>query len=220
MSLWLPHGQEPSEPLDLLPGLLRSPLTIQWIIVFNIPVFQWTENARVTDADLRMKTANCIVETMGPEDWEAVKQIYEEGIATRNATVETDAPAWERWDSSHRSDCRLVAKDHDQIVGWAALSPVSVRDAYSGVAEVSVYVAEHFRGNGAGKLLLDSLVSSSELSGVWTLQAMIFVENEASIALHTSCGFRSVGTRERIGCLYGHWRDTLLMERRSDTIGY
>ncbi|MCH2674263.1 MAG: GNAT family N-acetyltransferase [Chloroflexota bacterium] len=167
-----------------------------------------------------MKTANCIVETMGPEDWEAVKQIYEEGIATRNATVETDAPAWERWDSSHRSDCRLVAKDHDQIVGWAALSPVSVRDAYSGVAEVSVYVAEHFRGNGAGKLLLDSLISSSELSGVWTLQAMIFVENEASIALHTSCGFRSVGTRERIGCLYGHWRDTLLMERRSDTIGY
>ena len=220
MSLWLPHGREPSKHLDLLPGLLRSPLTIQWIIVFNIPVFQWTENAGVTDADLRMKTANCIVETMGPEDWEAVKQIYEEGIATRNATVETDAPAWERWNSSHRSDCRLVAKDHDQIVGWAALSPVSVRDAYSGVAEVSVYVAEHFRGNGAGKLLLDSLISSSELSGVWTLQAMIFVENEASIALHTSCGFRSVGTRERIGCLYGHWRDTLLMERRSDTIGY
>ena len=219
MSLWLPHGREPSKHLDLLPGLLRLALTIQWIIVFNIPVSQWTENAGVTDADLRMKTTNCIVETMGPEDWEAVKQIYEEGIATRNATVETDAPAWERWDSSHRSDCRLVAKDHDQIVGWAALSPVSVRDAYSGVAEVSVYVAEHFRGNGAGKLLLDSLISSSELSGVWTLQAMIFVENEASIALNTSCGFRSVGTRERIGCLYGHWRDTLLMERRSDTVG-
>ncbi len=220
MSLWLPHGRESSKHLDLPPGLLRWPLTIQCNIVFNIPVFQWTENAEVTDADLRMKTANCIVETMGPEDWEAVKEIYEEGIATRNATVETYAPAWERWNSSHRSDCRLVAKDHNQVVGWAALSPVSVRDAYSGVAEVSVYVAEHFRGNGAGKLLLDSLISSSELSGVWTLQAMIFVENEASIALHTSCGFRSVGTRERIGCLYGHWRDTLLMERRSDTIGH
>ena len=219
MSLWLPHGREPSKHIDLLPGLLRSALTIQWIIVFNIPVSQWTENAGVTDADLRMKTANCIVETMGPEDWEAVKKIYEEGIATRNATVETDAPAWERWDASHRSDCRLVAKDHDQIVGWAALSPVSVRDAYSGVAEVSVYVAEHFRGNGAGKLLLDSLISSSELSGVWTLQAMIFVENEASIALHTSCGFRSVGTRERIGFLSGRWRNTLLLERRSGIIG-
>jgi len=166
-----------------------------------------------------MKTANCIVETMGAGDWEAVRRIYEEGIATGNATVETDAPAWERWNSSHRTDCRLVAKDGDQVVGWAALSPVSVRSAYSGVAEVSVYVAENFRGKGAGKLLLDSLVSSSESAGVWTLQAMIFVENEASIALHASCGFRSVGTREKIGCLYGRWRDTLLMERRSAIAG-
>lgn len=156
---------------------------------------------------------------MGAGDWEAVKKIYEEGIATGNATVETDAPAWERWNSSHRPDCRLVAKDGGQVVGWAALSPVSVRSAYSGVAEVSVYVAEHFRGKGAGKLLLDSLVSSSESAGVWTLQAMIFVENEASIALHASCGFRPVGTRERIGCLYGRWRDTLLMERRSGITG-
>ena len=118
--------REPSKPLDLLPGLLRSPLTIQWIIVFNISVFQWTENARVTDADLRMKTANCIVETMGPEDWGAVKKIYEEGIATRHATVETDAPAWEQWNSSHRSDCRLVANDSDQGVGWDDRSPGSV----------------------------------------------------------------------------------------------
>ena len=176
-------------------------------------------NRQCGKADARMKTANCIVDTMGVEDWEAVKKIYEEGIATGNATVETDAPAWEQWNTSHRLDCRLVAKDRDQVIGWAALSPVSVRDAYSGVAEVSVYVAEHFRGYGAGKLLLDSLVSSSESAGVWTLQSMIFVENEASIALHASCGFRPVGIRERIGRLYGQWRDTLLMERRSNVAG-
>jgi phosphinothricin acetyltransferase len=166
-----------------------------------------------------MKTANCIVEAMGAGDWEAVKSIYQEGIATGNATVETDAPPWERWDNSHCQDCRLVAKEGEQVIGWAALSPVSVRDAYSGVAEVSVYVAEHFRGKGAGKLLLESLVSTSESAGVWTQQAMIFVENEASISLHSSCGFRSVGTRERIGCLDGRWRDTLLMERRSKVTG-
>ena len=104
-------------------------------------------------------------------------------------------------------------------MGWAALSPVSFREAYSGVAEVSVYVAEQFRGKGAGRLLLESLISSSESSGIWTLQAMIFVENSASVALHSSCGFRQVGTRERIGCLYGRWRNTLLMERRSTVIG-
>ncbi len=166
-----------------------------------------------------MKPGKLIIENMRADHWEAVKKIYEEGIATGNATVETCAPTWESWNSSHRLDCRLVAKEGRQIVGWAALSPVSFREAYSGVAEVSVYVAERSRGKGAGKLLLGSLVSSSESAGVWTLQAMIFVENGPSIALHTSCGFRLVGTRERIGCLYGHWRDTLLMERRSDVIG-
>ena len=113
----------------------------------------------------------------------------------------------------------LVAKDGDLVVGWAALSPLSSRDAYSGVAEVSVYVAKKLRGQGAGQLLLNHLVSASESAGVWTLQSSIFVENEASIAIHAACGFRSVGTRERIGCLYGRWRDTLLMERRSSVIG-
>ena len=166
-----------------------------------------------------MKTVNLIVENMGSQDWEAVRAIYEEGIATGNATVETQAPAWEHWNSVHRHDCRLVARDGDKVIGWAALSPVSDRDAYAGVAEVSVYVADHSRGNGVGKLLLSSLVAASESLGVWTLQASIFVENEASIALHASCGFRSVGTRERIGCLDGRWRDTLLMERRSDVAG-
>ena len=166
-----------------------------------------------------MKTTKFIIENMRDDDWEAVKKIYEEGIATGNATVDTSAPTWELWNDSHRLDCRLVAKEDERVVGWAALSPVSLREAYSGVAEVSVYVSEESRGNGAGKLLLKSLVSSSESAGIWTLQAMIFVENTASIAIHTSCDFRSVGTRERIGCLYGQWRNTLLMERRSDIVG-
>lgn len=166
-----------------------------------------------------MKTGKFVIENMRLDDWNTVKKIYEEGIATGNATVDTYAPDWERWDSSHRLDCRLVAKESDQVIGWAALSPVSLREAYSGVAEVSVYVSEQSRGKGAGKLLLESLVSSSESAGIWTLQAMIFVENKASVALHTSCGFKSVGIRERIGCLYGRWRNTLLMERRSHVVG-
>ena len=145
-------------------------------------------------------------------------EIYHEGIATGNATVETEAPLWERWNGNHCPDCRLVAKDGDRVVGWAALSPVSFRDSYSGVAEFSVYVAKEFRGQGAGKRLLNHLVSASEFAGVWTLQASIFVENEASIAIHAACGFRPVGTLERIGYLYGRWRDTLLMERLSNVI--
>ena len=166
-----------------------------------------------------MKTANCIIDIMDEGDWEAVKRIYEDGIATGNATVETQAPNWEHWNNNHRPDCRLVAKIGNEIVGWAALSPVSSRSAYSGVAEVSVYVAKQSRGSGVGNLLLKSLISSSESAGVWTLQAMIFVENEVSISLHSGCGFRSVGTREKIGSLNGQWRDTLLMERRSNVVG-
>ena len=166
-----------------------------------------------------MKIANCIIDSIGVEDWEVVRSIYQDGIATGNATVETHAPDWESWNSNHRPDCRLVARDGDEVVGWAALSPVSTRSAYAGVAEVSVYVSESSRGSGVGKLLLSSLVSTSEAAGIWTLQAMIFVENEASIALHSSSGFRSVGIRERIGSLNGQWRDTLLMERRSNVVG-
>jgi L-amino acid N-acyltransferase YncA len=166
-----------------------------------------------------MKIANGISARIGVEDWEAVRSIYQDGIATGNATVETHAPDWESWNSNHRPDCRLVARDGDEVVGWAALSPVSTRSAYAGVAEVSVYVSESSRGSGVGKLLLSSLVSTSEAAGIWTLQAMIFVENEASIALHSSSGFRSVGIRERIGSLNGQWRDTLLMERRSNVVG-
>lgn len=169
--------------------------------------------------DDKMKTANCIIESMATGDWEAVREIYLEGIATGHATIDTDAPPWERWDSIHRPDCRLVAKNGDKVTGWAALSPVSPRDAYAGVAEVSVYVSQDSRGMGVGNLLLNSLVTASETAGVWTLQASIFVDNEASLALHAACGFRSVGTRERIGCLDGRWRDTVLMERRSKVTG-
>lgn len=158
-----------------------------------------------------MKTIKFIIEPIGPEDWEAVRAIYLERIATGHTTIETEAPPWERWNNSHRPDCRLVARDGEQVVGWAALSPVPSRPVYSGVAEVSVYVAAHFRRKGAGRLLLDSLVSASESAGVWTLQA--------SIDLHSACGFRTVGTRERIGGLKDYWRDTVLMERRSEAPG-
>ena len=156
-----------------------------------------------------MKTIKFIIEPMGPEDWEAVRAIYLERIATGHTTIETEAPPWERWNNSHRPDCRLVARDGEQVVGWAALSPVLFRPVYSGVAEVSVYVAAHFRRKGAGRLLLDSLVSASESAGVWALQASILAENEASIGLHSACGFRTVGTRERIGrlLLAGHRAD-------------
>jgi L-amino acid N-acyltransferase YncA len=129
------------------------------------------------------------------------------------------APEWPEWDAAHRDDCRLVARRTGQVVGWAALSPVSRRCVYGGVAEVSVYVAESARGQGIGRALLSALIDASEAAGIWTLQAGIFPENEASVRLHKSCGFRVVGRRERIGQLHGVWRDTLLLERRSRHAG-
>lgn len=164
-----------------------------------------------------------VVDRMTPEDWAAVRAIYLEGIATRNATFETDAPDWEKWDSDHLHDCRLVARKDGRpfgrVVGWAALSPVSGRCVYAGVAEVSVYIAEVARGQGVGKTLLQALIEESERQGIWTLQAGIFPENAASLALHKSCGFREVGHRERIGQMDGVWRDVILMERRSQIVG-
>jgi len=169
---------------------------------------------------------------MPQELWPAVREIYREGIATGNATFETELPDWETWDSSHRTDCRIVAlepfdKDSDFVIplekvtvlGWAALSPVSGRGVYRGVAEVSVYVAAGARRRGVGKALLQALVQESEVNGIWTLQAGIFSENAPSIALHKSCGFREVGVRQRIGKLGATWRDVLLLERRSTTVG-
>jgi phosphinothricin acetyltransferase len=155
------------------------------------------------------------IRPMTAADWPGVCSVYEEGIATGNATFETAAPEWSRWDAAHRSDCRLIADDTAGVAGFAALSPVSARAVYSGVAEVSVYVAARARGQGVGAALLQELIRASEIAGVWTLQAGIFPENLASIALHRRCGFRVVGTRERIGQRDGRWRDVALLERRA-----
>ncbi|WP_210486308.1 GNAT family N-acetyltransferase [Rufibacter aurantiacus] len=154
------------------------------------------------------------------EHYPQVKAIYEQGIATGNATFQTSAPTWETWDAVHLPHSRLVAiTDSGKVAGWAALSPVSGRCVYGGVAEVSVYLHEDFRGQGLGARLLSQLIQESEANGMWTLQAGIFRENEASIGLHQKCGFRTVGMRERIGQLDGQWRDTVLLERRSSTVG-
>lgn len=151
--------------------------------------------------------------------WPAVRTIYEAGIASGMATFETAVPEWEAWDTAHRPDCRIVALRGEQVVGWAALTPTSRRHAYRGVAEISVYVAPDARHQGVGHALLRSMVACSEGNEVWMLQATIFPENEASLALHQSAGFRVVGRRERIACLHGRWRDTLLLERRSSLTG-
>ena len=156
---------------------------------------------------------------MKPSDWEAVKEIYEEGIVTGNATFQQSAPTWEEWNNSHLQHSRIVAKEDNNILGWAALTPVSGRCVYAGVAEVSVYVTDKARGKGLGKQLLQKLIEESEANGIWTLQAGIFPENRASIKIHEACGFRILGTRERIGKMNGAWRDTILMERRSETVG-
>jgi L-amino acid N-acyltransferase YncA len=151
-------------------------------------------------------------------DWTAVRRIYVEGIETGNATFETEPPSWDEWDGAHRADCRLVARDRDRVLGWAAASPVSGRCVYGGVAEVSVYVSSDARGRGAGRSLLSALIEESERQGIWTLQAGIFPENEASLRLHRRLGFREVGRRERIGRMNGIWRDVILMERRSSRV--
>lgn len=157
---------------------------------------------------------------MSAEDWPGVRAIYEEGIATGHATFETTAPGWPEWDSAHRSDERFVARDDaGRMLGWAALATVSDRCVYAGVAEVSVYVAKTARGHGVGRLLLGALIDASERNGLWTLQAGIFPENGASLAVHRRLGFREVGRRERLGVLNGVWRDVVMLERRSRVVG-
>jgi L-amino acid N-acyltransferase YncA len=159
------------------------------------------------------------LQAMRPGDWPAVRAIYEAGIATGDATFETTAPDWPTWDAAHLPDHRLVARDHDgQVVGWAALAPVSDRCAYAGVAEDSIYVAPDAQGRGVGRVLLSAVVASAERGGIWTVQTGIFPENQPSVRLHETCGFRVVGVRERLGRLGGRWRDVLLMERRSPII--
>ena len=176
----------------------------------------------ISEVDISVKPnmiSELTIEEVRPIDWAEVKAIYLEGVATGHATLETDAPSWEVWDNAHLAFARLVARDAGKISGWAALSPVSRREAYAGVAEVSVYVAANHRNAGVGRALLEALIAESEKNGIWMLQAVVFPENAATIALHLRCGFREVGRRERIGKLNGAWRDTILLERRSPLIG-
>lgn len=152
---------------------------------------------------------------MRADDWPAVRSIYLEGIAAGNATFETSAPPFDEWDTKHLPRPRLVFRDEGRVAGWAALGRVSARTCYAGVAEVSVYVGDDFRGRGIGSRLLEELIARSEKEGIWTLQASIFPENDASVQIHVRNGFRVVGRRERIAQQNGVWRDTLLLERRS-----
>jgi L-amino acid N-acyltransferase YncA len=160
-----------------------------------------------------------LIDQMQRLDWDEVREIYLQGIAGGQATFETEAPSWESWDASHLAIARLVAREDGRLIGWAALSPVSLRRAYAGVAETSVYVTQDRRAAGVGCQLLAALISESERNQISTLQAVMFPENEASVALHRACGFREVGRRERIGKLDGEWRDTILFERRSRQVG-
>jgi len=159
--------------------------------------------------------AHVMIDQMKASDWEQVRAIYLEGIRSGHSTFETDAPSWEQWDEGHLQIARFVMRDGETVLGWSALSPVSRRHVYRGVAEVTVYVSESARGKGIGRTLLEALIDESEKNGIWTLQASIFPENTASVELHLRCGFREVGRRERIAMLNGVWRDTLLFERRA-----
>jgi len=159
------------------------------------------------------------VRAMTAGDWPAVRAIYEEGIASGDATFETAVPTWEEWDRTRLPDHRFVATRGEQILGWVAASPVSSRCVYSGVVEHSVYVAQDARGQGIGRVLLQALIESTEAAGIWTIESGVFPENSVSLALHEACGFRRVGVRERLGVHHGRWRDVILLERRSGLAG-
>ena len=157
--------------------------------------------------------------SMTEEDWKSVSEIYKQGIDTGNATFQQEIPTYKDWNNAHLKSCRLIAFNNSEIVGWAALTPVSGRCVYAGVAEVSVYVSDKNRGQKIGFKLLEKLIIESEKVKLWTLQAGIFPENIASLRIHEELGFRKIGYRERIGKMNGVWRDTVLLERRSKIIG-
>jgi arsenite methyltransferase len=161
------------------------------------------------------------IRDMRPEDWPAVAAIYAEGIADGDATFETEVPSWEQWDAAHLAAHRHVAEHakSGHVLGWTAVVPVSSRCVYAGVVEHSVYVAADGRGRGVGRALLAALVDSTERAGIWTIQSGVFPENQASLALHRTAGFRVVGIRERLGRMHGRWRDVVTLERRSRVVG-
>ncbi|NNE75879.1 MAG: N-acetyltransferase [Pricia sp.] len=159
------------------------------------------------------------IKPMQKDDWPEVSKIFAEGMATGYATFESTVPSYESWDAAHMTTCRIVALKEEKILGWAALSPVSSRCVYGGVAEVSVYVAGGNRRLGIGKHLMEALIAESEKEGLWTLQSGIFPENKGSVKLHENVGFRYIGKREKVGKRDGIWKDNLLFERRSTTIG-
>jgi len=160
-----------------------------------------------------------VVESMTEQDWPRVRDIYAEGIEFGDATFETVAPDWETWNAAHLRVCRLVARCDGEVVGWAALSPTSSREAYAGVTEASLYIASSARCRGSGSKLMAALIEASEQAGIWTLHSSTFPENTPSLALQQRFGFRVIGTRERVACHYGRWRDTVLLERRSRVAG-
>jgi len=160
-----------------------------------------------------------LIAKLRPEHWPVVARIYAEGIATGDATFETEVPTWESWDGAHLDEHRFVALEDGEVVGWVAASSVSDRCVYAGVVEHSVYVAEGARGRGLGRVLLEALITSTEAAGIWTIQSGIFPENVQSLRLHERVGFEVVGRRKRIGKHAGVWRDVLMLERRSDLVG-
>ena len=159
------------------------------------------------------------IEKITEKHWPEVRAIYESGLATGNANFSHQVPDWDEWDKTHVKNCRLVATENAEVLGWAALTAISDHCVFAGVAEVSIYIAENSRGKGIGKLLLSNLIKQSEENNFWTLESRIFVENLASIKIHEDCGFNMIGTRKKIGKMNDVWRDTLLMERRSDKVG-
>ncbi|MFJ8064525.1 GNAT family N-acetyltransferase [Psychrobacillus sp. NPDC096426] len=160
-----------------------------------------------------------VIDEMLETDWEQVKTIYIEGIQSGNATFQTKAPTWNEWNAVHFQKCRFIARMGREVVGWIAISPISSRESFAGVAEISIYLTNTIKGMGIGSKLLEALVKDSEQLGFWTLQAMIFPENQGSINLHKKFNFKEVGTRQRIGKLNGVWRDVVLLERRSEKVG-
>jgi L-amino acid N-acyltransferase YncA len=156
-----------------------------------------------------------MIREMLKSDSESVLEIYRMGLETRNATFETIVPSWQEWNAKHLSHSRFIFEENGKVTGWAALTPFSGRKVYSGVAEISIYVATSFRGKKIGSGLMEKIIISSELNGIWTLFSSVFPENEATLRLHKKFGFRIIGTRESIAKLDGKWRDTVLLEKRS-----